>query len=674
MKKIVSLLASLVITLHAISQHAAIDSLSAILEKSSIKDSNTVAIYHALYNEWLPLNKDSALYFASLSFELSSKLKDRKNAATSRSYQAQVHREKGDFARAYELYLEALHKFTILGDQLGIATANIGLGKTFESQENYTKALQYFQRSLGLFEEMDSKPGLAAIYLNLGIIHAKTYQYDKSLDYLTRSAKLAETLPDKTTAIEAHNFMGMVYDATKQNRKAIHSLVRAKNLSLIAAKVPSVAEAYLNMGNTYLKISNADSANTCFSAALNYFIQLKDTENIARTYKGMADLNFQAKQYDKASHFLDLSNQFALEEKNKLLMYDNYMLLIAIKKAVGDLKGANDLYEKVLVLKDNLYSAEKLSGIENVKALYELEKKQKTIDELQEDIDLKTQQKNYLVLAFSISAVSMLLLMYSAWQIKKKTLLLASQKQLVEQQKNELENQKKELEDLHVVKDKFFSVLSHDLRSPMGNILGLLNLISMEGVISEDEKKQLFNRLKLSTSSALETMDNMLAWGKNQIKANKIEIKEVNVHEIADRVCRFLNQIAENKSIAIINEVDPAIKIMADKHRLEFVIRNLVSNALKFSHKNSKIEVWTSTDDTYVNIHVRDFGTGMKRELQDKLFDVNKRESVNGTAGETGSGLGLALSKEFVTQNNGNILVNSEPGKGTIFTIQHRLN
>jgi signal transduction histidine kinase len=428
------------------------------------------------------------------------------------------------------------------------------------------------------------------------------------------------------------------------------------------------------MGNTYQHLNNADSSNICFNIALNYFIQLKNKESISKTYKGIADLNYQERDYEKAKQFVKLSNEFAQQVKNNSLLYDNYILLINISKATSDYEQVFSYYEKVLSLKDDLYNAEKLSSIENIKATYDLEKKQHTINKLQEDNEVKTRQRNYLILAFSITAISMLLLAYSAKQIKRKTTLLQFQKKVVEDQKNELEEQKKELEDLHVVKDKFFSVLSHDLRSPMGNILGLLNLITMEGVISEEEKKQLFNRLKLSTSSALETMDNMLAWGKNQIKENKTEIKEVNVHEIAERVCRFLNQSAENKSISIVNQVNPGVTIFADKNRLEFVIRNLMSNALKFSHKNSRIELWTSADDTYINIHVKDFGTGMKRELQEKLFDVNKRESVNGTAGETGSGLGLALSKEFITQNNGDILVNSEPGQGTIFTIQHRWN
>jgi signal transduction histidine kinase len=181
----------------------------------------------------------------------------------------------------------------------------------------------------------------------------------------------------------------------------------------------------------------------------------------------------------------------------------------------------------------------------------------------------------------------------------------------------------------------------------------------------------MFESLKSSTTSTLETMDNMLAWGKQQIKDNKSEIEEVNIHEVADRVCRFLKHSADNKSIQFVNHINSDVHIMADNNRLEFVLRNLMSNALKFSHYNSKVELWTSADDTYVNIHVKDFGTGMKKELQERLFDVNKTQSTQGTAGEMGTGLGLILSKEFINQNNGSLLVSSNPGEGTTFTIRH---
>lgn len=673
MKKIALFIIGFYGSFQVSAQSRTIDSLRSIL--SSSVDSSKVDQYTKISKEWLSVNPDSALIYANKGFDLASTLRYRLGMAEARSIQGKVYLEKGVFAQAYEYYLEALHKYTILNDERGIAEVYVGLGTTYERQENYSRALQYFQKAIILYKKTDSKLGLANAYLNMGIVHSSTDQHQKALTYFQDAVHLAEgPSGDKKIAISIYNNMGRLYASMRQYKKGLHALIRAKNLALIAAQLPSVAEAYLNIGDAYLRLNQFDSSAISFNIALNYFIQLKNTESIARTYHGIAGLNFRQKDFDKARQFIRLSNEFADQIKNNQVKFDNYSLLVDISKASGDYKQAFAYYEKVLSLKDVLLNAEKISSIENIKATYELEKKQETIEELQEENEVKTRQRNYLIFAFSLAATTLVLLAYTFFQIKKNAKLLQEQKKQLEDQKNELEKQKKELEDLHVVKDKFFSVLSHDLRSPMGNILGLLNLITMDGIIGEDEKKQLFNRLKLSTSSALETMDNMLAWGKNQIKENKTEIKEVNIYEVAERVCRLLSQIADGKSIKLVNQINPTVNIRADKNRLEFVIRNLMSNALKFSHKNSRIEMWTSADDIYINIHVKDFGTGMKRELQEKLFDVNQRESVNGTAGETGSGLGLALSKEFITQNNGDILVNSEPGQGTIFTIQHRWN
>ncbi len=673
MKKIALFATSVLITLCATSQSRVLDSLKTSALHAS-QDSMLANNWTSTADEYIKYNLDSALRFAQKSYKLSSTIKYSVGVADALAMQAKVFLTKGAYAKAYELYLEALHKFTMLNHPAGIAKVDNGLGQTFQKQGNYTRALQYFQRALTIQQSLKTKSGLALTYLNMGIINSETNQLAKAEGFYLKASHLAEAEGDKLMSIAIHMHMGTLYADLHENKKALHALVRAKNLSLIAGQLTSVAEAYLNMGNTYRKIGQYDSASVSFNNALIYFTQLQDANNMARVYSGVATLLVQQKNFERALQYINKSNEIARELSDKSILYVNYKLLVDVSKATMNYKQAYAYYDKVLRLKDSLFNAEKLSSIENVKAFYDLEQKQKTIEELKEDNEVKTRQRNYLILLVSLVVLSLILLAYSASQIKDKTKLLQHQKQLVEEQKDELETQKNELEDLNLVKDKFFSVLSHDLRSPMGNILGLLNLISQEGIIGEHEKQQLFNRLKLSTSSALETMDNMLAWGKNQIKENKMQIKEVNVYEVAERVCRFLNQSAENKSIQIVNQINPSVKIMADKNRLEFVIRNLISNALKFSHKNSRIELWTSADDDFVNIHVKDFGTGMKRELQEKLFDVNKRESVNGTAGETGSGLGLALSKEFITQNNGDILVNSEPGMGTIFTIQHRYN
>jgi signal transduction histidine kinase len=657
MKKIAIFFTGLLLTFNAKPQSFAIDSMKRILRATTTVDTNKIQLYLQLSKEWAKINADSARAYSEKSFQLASEIKYISGQADARVIQGKLSMESGEYAKAYEYYMEALHKYTILNDETGIATVYSGLGDTYLMQEDYTKALRYLTQSLNAYQKAKSKEGMATTYLKIGTLNFKTYNNDKALQSYEKALNLANSIHHKKIAATAYNNIGTVYSQMGLYNKALTALIRSKNLSLISNMLPSVAEAYKNMGVAYRQLKNYDSSYVSFNIALNFFIQLKNKEGIAKTYQGLSELFVDKRDFTKAKEFITLSNEYASGVKNNPILFENYRILVYVSKSEGDNAAAFNFYDKLLVLKDSLFNAEKVSNIEKLKSGYELEKKQ-------EENTLKTRQRNTLFIAFGVAAVFMILLCFSILQIKRKRKLLL-------EQKSELESQKKELEELHVVKDKFFSILSHDLRSPMVNILGLLNIITSDNSISEKDKNMMFESLKSSTTSTLETMDNMLAWGKQQIKDNKSEIEEVNIHEVADRVCRFLKHSADNKAVKFVNHINSDVHIMADNNRLEFVLRNLMSNALKFSHYNSKVELWTSADDTYVNIHVKDFGTGMKKELQERLFDVNKTRSIQGTAGEMGTGLGLILSKEFINQNKGSLLVTSEPGEGTTFTIRH---
>jgi signal transduction histidine kinase len=635
-----------------------------ILRATSTVDTNKIQLYIQLANEWNKTNSDSALAYSEKAFQLSAGIKYISGQADIRLMQANIYTQLKDYEKAYEYYMEAFHKYSTLNDEAGIGTVYNGLGTSFNQRQDYSKAIKYFSQAMNAFEKSGSKQGSASTYIQIGILHSKTANNEKALQSFEKALGIATSINDKKIAAIAHNNIGIVYSNMGLYKKALTAFVRAKNLSLITNTIPFVAEAYMNMGVAFRELNNYDSSNLSFNIALNYFIQSGNKEGIAKTYQGLGDLYIDEKEFDKARQFIGLSNSYAQGIRNNSILFDNYNLLVYISKSEGNNGEAFEYYDRLLLLKDSLFNAEKISSIERVKSGYELEKKQETIEELQEENNVKTRQRNSLIIAFGIAALSLILLYFSIRQIKRKRKLLLYQKSV-------LENQKKELEDLHLVKDKFFSILSHDLRSPMVNILGLLNVITSDNSLSEADKKFMFESLKSHTTSTLETMDNMLAWGKQQIRDNKSEIEEVNIHEVADRVVRFLQHSADNKSIQIINQINSDVHIMADNHRLEFVLRNLMSNALKFSHKNSKVELWTSADDMFVNIHVKDFGTGMKQELQERLFDVNQTQSIIGTAGEMGTGLGLILSKEFINQNNGSLLVSSELGEGTTFTIRH---
>lgn len=165
-------------------------------------------------------------------------------------------------------------------------------------------------------------------------------------------------------------------------------------------------------------------------------------------------------------------------------------------------------------------------------------------------------------------------------------------------------------------------------------------------------------------------MDNLLAWGQHQLQNTAPIQKEINLKELTERVCRFLKQSADKKSIDIINEIPADAKVTADENQLEFVFRNLISNSIKFSHSNSNIEISAQRLNSSIAVYIRDSGIGMSDEMKKKLLNGAGLASKKGTAGEIGSGLGLMLVQEFITKNKGHLSVESKEGTGTTFKIE----
>lgn len=655
MKKAAFLLSGLLISLYALAQTYAMDSMKRILKSTTYVDSNKVKICMQISNAWLKLNADSALAYANKSYDLASTLNYPLYQADARALQAKICTIIGQYDKAYDYNLEAQHKYIRQNNAEGVGHVYIELAKTFDKQDNYSRALIYLQQALNTFTTANNKPGMALSYLEIGKVHSKVNETEKAIINFQKAVDVSSLSSDRTTTINAFNLLCKEYGNLGNYNKALQAATRAKNLALISGLLPEIGEANFNLGKAYADVNNFDSSMYAYRNALTYFTKLHDKQAIAKAYDGIGELYYMYKDYANATQYIKLSNQYALDLGDKKLLEINYNALLAIAKDEKNYEMGMGYYNEILALKDNLYNTEKNISIQKVRSWYELEKKQAEIATLQQDNLDKTHERNLFIIGFSLVALSLVALGYSIKQLMSKKVIL--------------EKQKKELEEVNLVKDKFFSIISHDLRSPMANILGLLQLLSDDHFLSKEEVSTLFERLRFSTSSALETMDNMLVWGMNQIQENTIETKEVDVQEIAQRVCRFLQQSADNKSIQLINHVNEPIKIWADKNHVEFILRNLVSNALKFTHKNGVVELWVSSDTSNKQIHIRDTGTGMSAEQKHKLFDDTKKGSVKGTAGETGSGLGLMLSKQFIRKNNGSLSVKSEQGKGSVFTV-----
>jgi signal transduction histidine kinase len=238
-----------------------------------------------------------------------------------------------------------------------------------------------------------------------------------------------------------------------------------------------------------------------------------------------------------------------------------------------------------------------------------------------------------------------------------------------------LNDRRIKLDIANKTKDKFFSIISHDLRSPFNSLLGFSKLlINNYDNFDEGEKKEMIQLMHHTSKNTLNLLENLLEWAR--IQTNRIEYSPVtfNISNTTIEIINLLNAYAKKKEIDISIKVQNDIIVFADEKMLSSVIRNLISNAIKYTYKNGKIIISLEKSGELIKLSIEDNGIGMDKKTLDSLFLIDKTNSVPGTDDEQGTGLGLILVKDFIEKNNGKIKVESKPGKGSKFIISLRIH
>ncbi len=255
--------------------------------------------------------------------------------------------------------------------------------------------------------------------------------------------------------------------------------------------------------------------------------------------------------------------------------------------------------------------------------------------------------------------------------------LITNQNQLLEAKVNQrtedlkqtistLSKQQKDLHEANNFKDKVFSIISHDLNSPITSLAGLLNVMKTKS-LNEKEKGKVVDSLEQALKSTKYLLDNILAWAH---KSNEKELEEIEVYELTEEIFNLFSYQAELKSINLINNIERGFHVEANKNMLQLVLRNLVSNALKFTNKFGTVEVSMKRDYLNLFLFIKDNGVGMSSKVKDNMFKANSHITTRGTDNEKGTGLGLKLCKEFLDKYNGSLLVESVVGEGTTFIVK----
>ncbi|HAA10484.1 MAG TPA: hypothetical protein DCE41_01830 [Cytophagales bacterium] len=235
----------------------------------------------------------------------------------------------------------------------------------------------------------------------------------------------------------------------------------------------------------------------------------------------------------------------------------------------------------------------------------------------------------------------------------------------LEKRQHTIDERNKKLIEMNRLKTKMFSVISHDLRSPLATVIGLLDLLR-EGHISASETKVFAEKATMRVQSTFEMLTNLLYWSRKQMRGVEVKTQEINLDQLITEVLRVYQPIGQSKGVQVTKDTYGPVNVVGDPDMINLILRNLISNAIKFTPRGGQVTVSQTDMDEYVSIAISDTGVGMDEKTTRKLFS-NQVQSSLGTNQEKGTGLGLNLVREFVHLNQGKLTVESTPGTGSTF-------
>ena len=461
---------------------------------------------------------------------------------------------------------------------------------------------------------------------------------------------------------------------------------------------------YNDIGAVYYKKNNYQQALFYYSKAINISNKIGNTLGKSVSLNSMGEVYLQTKEYEKASSCffdaLDLATQVDAQE-NINELYRNISDYYAL---IGNYKTSLDYFKYHKQLSDSILNENRIHTIVEMQSRYELETAENENQLLQKNIELQKltlkknkNQRTYLFITLLLT-VLLIFLIYSRLLVKKhKNKVLNEKNQIINGQKialseslteqkklNEtLEEQKKKLIDaknilhetngklkeINATKDKFFAIIAHDLRGPIGNIQSFLTLINENiNELSAEELESFMSMMESSAANTLELLENLLTWARSQRGEITFSPGWYDIKEVIEEAKGIYEFKAIAKKITIINQCKDSIICRFDRNMIKTTIANLLNNATKYTRQNGTVIINVQKDEDTIRVSVSDDGIGMNRDAMDHIFELdNRRYSTEGTEGEKGTGLGLILCREFVEMHKGEIYVDSEPGKGSEF-------
>jgi len=571
----------------------------------------------------------------------------------------------------------AYNKASAIKDEHRTAQSLKMMGNAYYLLGDYKEGLDYYISSLTLYEKLNDSAEIGRLHNNMGAIHLHSENYDHALEQFTIALKIEEHRNDSDMIAAILNNIGAVHHAKKEYSEAFNYFMASYEIRKNLGNENQIAVSLNNLGEVSNSSNKYDEALDYYNQSLQISERFDDKNMIATTQANIGDIYFKMGRYRQSEKYLTSSLDLAIAVNNNQVKQEVYRILSRTKEMQGDYKESLKYYKLFGEVSDTINSEEKQAKIAELQIKYNAEAFQKQIDRTKKENELNrrllARQK---IIIFSLIIILFLtfLTIYITYKqnlLKKNINKLLTEKNLkLEETNKKLQESEQHLKELNATKDKFFSIIGHDLRNPLNALLGFSELISSNSEDYTPEEIRNYNKIiNESAKNIYQLIENLLEWSMTQSGNIEFNPQELPLKQIIPEIIEIHNIHAGKKNISISTDIPEGLTVFAERNLLSTIIRNLLSNAIKFTPAGGQINIRSIHEDGFVKISVIDTGTGMSEEQVSRLFQLEQFTQLTGSMEEKGTGLGLILCKEFVDMHGGTIQVESEPGKGTTFSF-----
>lgn len=701
--------------LHSLSQQQArIDSLEKLLT-SSIADSELVSIYNQLAEEFVNVDSATAHQYANQAIELSEQINHEIGIIRARIHIGWIYIRSGHGKAAEESFKVALNRAQEDGYDQGQADAFYGLGTVYTDRGLYKEANEYLQNAIQKSEKLSDKKILALTYNQLGILNAYQGDYRTCLAFFLKALEIQIERGDEQKIAGNFNNIAIVYEELDQPQKALEYYQKAlainqklENKRGIALNYNNINTIYRNLGmhaqafeylqkaleiNREIKNKRGIASNLGSIAsyhqeegdlevALEYLYQalelrkeLGDLAAIAATTNQIGEVLLAQMAFQAAISHFEKANLEARKIGNMQLYHGSLGNLAKAYEHIGNYKQAYQYHVLFKEVTDSLVNDENNENIARLEAEFEFKQEKDSIALAQVtertllEAEIKQRKHSQIILSIGIGLLLVLLsligYLYRSKQLTNRKLLDLNQ---------DISEHRDHLQKINQTKTRLFSIISHDIRGPMSVFIGfsdiLIDYIKNNYNAAQDaELKKIRVHLKQASSRLLELMDDMVSWAQKEEGVVPYHPKLFKTKKLIEEAKASIEPLAQAKSIHLNMNVDNDQTVWVDRNSCKTILRNLISNAIKFTPEEGTITISADESNGNARIYISDTGIGIPQDKLEQLFELGKEKVRRGTNGEKGTGLGLNVVKEFIHMNKGSIDVYSEEDKGTTFTI-----